>query len=232
MTTPAGWYPNPENAGQLRYWDGTTWTEHLAPNQGPEPTLELPLAPTLPPPPPPTAVPFSHPAPAQSGPEAWYQKKWVWGVAAAAVIFGVIGSIGGSDDTAPASDKQPQAVETVFVTPTPTPADKPTPSPEPEPVAETSPKSLVGDNEPATGDTFVMPNEVGKVLQVAQDDLQAVTGNPFFFTDSKDATDQDRFQVLDSGWQVCSQDPAPGKVLPTDYLDIVFYVVRTSEDCP
>ena len=30
MTTPAGWYPNPEGAGQ-RYWDGHQWTAHVAP---------------------------------------------------------------------------------------------------------------------------------------------------------------------------------------------------------
>ena len=28
---PAAWYPDPENAGLLRYWNGTTWTEHRHP---------------------------------------------------------------------------------------------------------------------------------------------------------------------------------------------------------
>jgi hypothetical protein len=30
---PAGWYADPQNAAQLRYWDGSTWTEHRAPAQ-------------------------------------------------------------------------------------------------------------------------------------------------------------------------------------------------------
>lgn len=34
MTTPAGWYPDPESEGQQRYWDGDQWTEHRAPMSG------------------------------------------------------------------------------------------------------------------------------------------------------------------------------------------------------
>jgi uncharacterized protein DUF4352/uncharacterized protein DUF2510 len=33
--TPAGWYPDPEAANQLRYWDGAAWTEHRSPAQEP-----------------------------------------------------------------------------------------------------------------------------------------------------------------------------------------------------
>ena len=29
--TPAGWYPEPGGSASLRYWDGTAWTNHLAP---------------------------------------------------------------------------------------------------------------------------------------------------------------------------------------------------------
>ena len=36
MTNPAAnWYPDPQDPTQLRYWDGTQWTEHRAPRQPP-----------------------------------------------------------------------------------------------------------------------------------------------------------------------------------------------------
>ncbi len=28
---PAGWYPDPDDSAQQRYWDGAAWTEHRAP---------------------------------------------------------------------------------------------------------------------------------------------------------------------------------------------------------
>lgn len=47
--TPAGWYPDPEQAGQLRYWDGITWTEHRSPVQ--EPPAPVASEPSFDPPP-------------------------------------------------------------------------------------------------------------------------------------------------------------------------------------
>lgn len=44
--TPAGWYPDPTTPGQQRYWDGTAWTDHVAP-AGP---AAAPGAATVPPP--------------------------------------------------------------------------------------------------------------------------------------------------------------------------------------
>jgi hypothetical protein len=37
MSTPAGWYPQPD--GRQRYWDGELWTEHFAPGSGVAETL-------------------------------------------------------------------------------------------------------------------------------------------------------------------------------------------------
>lgn len=31
---PAGWHPDPSQAGRQRYWDGTEWTGHVAPGAG------------------------------------------------------------------------------------------------------------------------------------------------------------------------------------------------------
>ncbi|OBK73049.1 DUF2510 domain-containing protein [Mycobacterium sp. 1164985.4] len=35
--TPAGWYPDPDDAAAQRYWDGSTWTEHRSPDPAPRP---------------------------------------------------------------------------------------------------------------------------------------------------------------------------------------------------
>jgi hypothetical protein len=38
--TPAGWYVDPQDAAQFRYWDGAAWTEHRSP-RGPSTTDQL-----------------------------------------------------------------------------------------------------------------------------------------------------------------------------------------------
>lgn len=44
MSTPAaGWYTDPQDAANLRYWDGSAWTEHTAPGHLPPPPSAAPV---------------------------------------------------------------------------------------------------------------------------------------------------------------------------------------------
>jgi hypothetical protein len=75
-----------------------------------------------------------------------------------------------------------------------------------------------------------MPNEVGKVLQTAQDDIQSAAGDPVFVSHSHDLLGS-RFQILDRDWQVCTQNVAPGTTASAiEHID--FGVVKLDESCP
>ncbi|MCZ4498190.1 MAG: hypothetical protein JWQ74_743 [Marmoricola sp.] len=200
----------------------------------------------------PASAPYIAPEPpfvphTAQAPTPWYRHWWV--IAAGVlvlllVVIGVVGAIAGDDGTGapvvspapttsaavPAPSEPPEPSElSSELTPVLTPVQEPTPTPPPAP----SPTGQVGGPAAGggTGDSFVLPDETGKVLQAAQDDLQAVSGNPFFYSASDDATGQGRMQIVDSGWKVCSQTPAAGTTVTQDD-DITFHTVRVSEDCP
>ena len=92
----AGWYDDPENAGQLRWWDGSRWTEQRQPRMDAEDT---------PPPPPPSAPPAAGSA---VGPASMPSSPWdaaardsgeSWGAGAAgATGAGFGGAAGGGGD--------------------------------------------------------------------------------------------------------------------------------------
>ena len=109
MTTPAGWHPDPEGSGQLRWWDGQQWTSAVQP---------YPASPTQPEP-----MPELHAAP-ESG--KTNRKKWPWIAGAAAalvVIAGAFGSLDKSSDeasSAQAETTQPSATQTTPTTTKPT----------------------------------------------------------------------------------------------------------------
>jgi cytoskeletal protein RodZ len=135
----------------------------------------------------------------------------------------------------------PAAVRTVTVAPTndadstsedSTPADATTAA-EVTTTDEPTPEAQTTEQAPAATDpgSWTMPDMTGVGLQSAQDQMQALTGDPMFFTDSTDASGAGRAQVLDSNWQVCSQTPAPGTKITGDSR-VSFAAVKLSESCP
>lgn len=106
-----------------------------------------------------------------------------------------------------------------------------TPAPSTVTVHDNSSAPRTASQAPAA-ESWTMPNEIGKDLQTAQDDLQALTGNPMFISTSKDLTGKGRNQVMDRNWQVCSSTPPPGETF-TSQTNVVFGVVRIdTETCP
>lgn len=125
-----GWYPNPEDATQVRYWDGTQWTPATAPAVAPQPAavtaptvqmapppLHTPTSPVAPPP----YVPVASEAPA--GPGASTKKKWLLGGAIAAGVI-VVGSVGAALGSGNRTDATPSAAPVAEVaSPTPVAAE-------------------------------------------------------------------------------------------------------------
>jgi hypothetical protein len=146
----------------------------------------------------------------------------------AGVIAGLILAASACGQSAPAdttNKSEPDAPSVVTVT------ERLASTTTPEPVTAPIESS---DSDQVTADvagSFPMPNEVGKVLQDAQDHLQQVSGDPLYFSDSTDATGAGRMQVVDRNWKVCSQNVAPGEMVGDD-TTVVFAAVKTGEDCP
>lgn len=89
------------------------------------------------------------------------------------------------------------------------------------------------DNGPTeeTGTRWTMPDLVGTDLQQAQDQIQALTGSAVFYTSSHDLSGQNRNQVLDANWKVCTQNVTPGSSI-ADGAKVDFGVVKLEESCP
>jgi hypothetical protein len=124
------------------------------------------------------------------------------------------------------------AILTTAITTACTPGGASTPPPTvvtvtataPAPPAETSPTPADTPSSEAA-ERKKLPDVTGMNLQAAQDHLQAAD---FWVLNDKDATGQNRLQVLDRNWQVVRQTPAAGKRIPTDTL-ITLYAKKIGE---
>lgn len=94
---PAGWYPDPQDAQQQRYWDGSTWTGHTAPSGAPPsaPTGDAPAygAP-VPAGPPSWQMPAGDPTAGAKRP--WFKRKVFWIPVTIVVVLIIIGAIVGT----------------------------------------------------------------------------------------------------------------------------------------
>lgn len=75
-------------------------------------------------------------------------------------------------------------------------------------------------------ETATLPDLVGLDLQAAQDEAQDAG---FYVLDDQDASGQNRLQIMDRNWTVCSQEPEAG-THPTDSL-VTLYAVKDDESC-
>jgi len=127
---PAGWYPTPD--GRLRYWDGSTWTEHF----GPEPVGSLGAESMEP------AAEDARPVGAPS--RSW--RPWLgWGGLVLAAVLGVgAATATRSGSPSAAETAAPTTPATVSVSPT---RETPTPTAS---LASTSPVATPTPTAPAT----------------------------------------------------------------------------------
>lgn len=146
-----------------------------------------------------------------------------------ALLLGLTGC-GGDSSQGNTNTTTETATPTVPATTTETSTVTAPASPSATTPSETTPDSPSASTS-ALPIRFKMPNEVGRTLQEAQDDVQRVSGNPAFFTTSTDARGANRSQVIDSNWVVCSQSEEPGNSQNQE-SQISFDVVKIGEDCP
>lgn len=227
MTNKPGWYPDPSGQPFQRFWNGVQWTDDTSQPFDAQKSQPPARPHTFPTRPLPTVAPPSAPTPG-------YKRK---GFIIAGSVVGALVVIGGiSSAISPKNKGTPAAASSTInsmsskpasVAPV-TPSSKATPVP--SMTSHAAPPVVHTTADSADDGSFPMPNEVGQILQAAQDDLQRVSGNPIYISHSHDLLGS-RHQVLDGNWRVCNQNVAPGASV-TDGMSVDFGVVKVEESCP
>lgn len=179
--TSAGWHPDPHDPSQLRYWDGSQWTDHRAPAQ--QPTSAAPMAPT-PAFVPPTAAggaPVSATAPPASKGSKRTALLAVGGVVllVGGCAIGAASASGGDDDKKAASATATVTVTKEAKAAEAAPAAAATVTVTAEPAAEEVPATESADDQPAADDgtqpSLKLPKQNGDwrldTLQLKDDGL-------------------------------------------------------------
>ena len=188
--TPAGWYPDASNGGRQRYWDGSAWTAHFAPELIPAPT-----------------APMASPSPVMStaGPAWTALKRTPWLAYGAAGLAGlVVGVIFGLPGECHSRRAKPVPTVTVSTTLAPSPVPTVTVTETVTPAASPSATKPAPTSKPTK---IKVPNGVGLDYQEAQD-LWRAAG--LVVLPGTDATGANRIPILDRNWVVLEQDLKPG----------------------
>lgn len=210
----AGWFPDPHDGTQLRYWDGQQWTDA---------TSAFPSTASAPPPS--SAERFGQAPAIAASKGAWRRQAgplpvWAW-VIGGVLVLGLIGAL---------TSRRPERVSPVAApsgtTSTASPAatspseaaSGPTgTSPTAPPSTTASTTAAPVTEPPVAPPSAVMPDVICMNLQQAQDLIQT---KGVFFSRSHDATGAGRMQVLDSNWVVVEQSPAAGAVIGEGDADL------------
>lgn len=224
---PASWHPDPDDPSQLRYWDGSQWTDHRSPvggnPVGPDPTMQMPVGET----------PAVGTTPGKKTSPLLYIGIPIAACVALLLVAGVIGAIAGSTDdegdvlaasgpstSSTEADTTEPATTSAPTTAPPTTTAAPTTAPPTTAPPTTAPPTTAAPEVP-------MPDVTCMNLQMAQDTIQTAG---VFFSRSEDATGAGRRQVLDSNWIVVGQTPAPGALIGEG--EAVLSVVKIGEPAP
>jgi hypothetical protein len=108
-STPAGWYDDPYNVNQLRWFDGTNWTDRWMPKQGTLPAATEGTTPTIPSPRTAPTPPLSPEPPKKkhTGRNVFITLVLVF--VGIPVLLTVVWAVGGGNDTATAPPEQTQS---------------------------------------------------------------------------------------------------------------------------
>ncbi|GHB75824.1 hypothetical protein GCM10010377_77870 [Streptomyces viridiviolaceus] len=149
-----------------------------------------------------------------------YQRKGFWIVVAGLVVVGAVANAT-NEDAGVDNEAAPQPTVTVTKTSpaTPTTADPPAT----ETTPEATPAAEQTSAKPAA-EAAVVPDVVGMNHRAAM----GVLHERGFMVNEEDASPEGRMIILNSGWKVCRQDPAPGA---TDVLRVAIYSVKNDESC-